>query len=101
MPNRRTAIISESSDVNYFGLAAKSLVIYAFGAGVILLADASRDVPGRTLDAVFRPANAASGAAPQAQGKTATAPAESPAVAYFPDGYTLNATEIEAPIAQF
>lgn len=81
MSNIRTTITSQSCNVNFFGIAARTLAIYAFGAGLVLLADASSGVAGRALDAVVTSACPANGPAPQAQGKPNAALATSPTVA--------------------
>ncbi len=81
MSNIRTTITSQSGDFNFFVIAAKTLAIYAFGAGLVLLADPSAAVAGCALDAVVTSANPANNPAPQAQGKPHAALAKNPAVA--------------------
>ena len=81
MSKIESAVTRQSCDFNFSGLAAETIALYAFGAGLLSLADASSGLAGRALNALVTSAHPANGPGPQAQYKSNAALAQNPAVA--------------------
>ena len=96
--NTRKSLAGQSGNFNLFGLTAKGLAIYLGGAALVALILVPNESGRSVVEPAMSSAHATQNTMPQSQPEPTAA---ARGVEYFPAGYTMQAREIEAPIAQF